>query len=416
MKKNLFAVVSAVCLSVFISVTGMICFAENSVQTQAAADIIEPVAIKINGQYLKTEYAPVIMNNTTIVPLRDVMETLGWTVEWVEADESINITNDKKAVNLKIGSNEMKLDGKSIHLDVAPMLAGGTVTFVPLRAVSEALGAVIGWDADNSTATIFTLTDTSTLSIGDYRVKVGSTVSELTKVCSEPTYKIIGEKGLVWYIYAEYPSAFMAAATDGGIVCGYYTSSTLFSTSDGYVYGSPLTTVREYTLIDKDGYNIGLYYDTKDKMLCGVSYMLDGFSGYQDVSISLNGQARLGLDILNSFRYAHGKYTLNWDIAAAASCTDHSYYMAKTGELTHTSADGSSAIERYLKYVPDAKWRAWGENICAEADSIFTCINGWINSDYHRSIMLSDKTRAGIGFVYAPDGKYKYCATMFLIK
>ena len=90
--------------------------------------------------------------------------------------------------------------------------------------------------------------------------------------------------------------------------------------------------------------------------------------------------------------------------------------MAKAGVLTHKGSDGSSAIERYLEFNPEAIWRAWGETICAEAQDIFTCINGWLNTDYHRSIMLSDKTDAGIGFVYLPDGKFKYCTTMLLIK
>ncbi|MBQ8758138.1 MAG: hypothetical protein IJZ20_00420, partial [Clostridia bacterium] len=247
MKKKLFSLIAAMCVSAFVAASGVICYAQDAVPavadaaTEAPADVIEPVVIKINGQYLNSEYAPVILNNTTIVPLRDVMETLGFKVEWIEATESIAITNGEKKIELQIGSHEMAVDGKTINLSVAPMLIGGNVTYVPLRAVSESLGASVGWDADNSTASIFTLKHTSTLTIGDYRIKVGSTVSELTRVCSEPTYKIIGEKGLVWYVYAEYPSAFMAVATDGGVVCGYYTSSTLFSTTEGYVYGSPLT-------------------------------------------------------------------------------------------------------------------------------------------------------------------------------
>ena len=69
-----------------------------------------------------------------------------------------------------------------------------------------------------------------------------------------------------------------------------------------------------------------------------------------------------------------------------------------------------------MEALKGAKWKAWGETVCAQADNIFTCMNGWLNTDYHRSIMLSDKTDAGIGFVYVPDGKFTYCTTMLLIK
>ncbi len=390
---------------------------EQEIETSnAPKTVFEPVTVKINGQYLNSFYAPVIMNGVTIVPLRDIMENLGWDVKWVEETEEIVVTRDTKEAVLQIGSNVMAVDGAEVTLAAAPLIIG-EISYVPIRAVAEALDALVGWESENSTAAIYTGEVTSTLTIANYSVKVGSSVSELVSVCGQPTYKTVGDKGLLWYVYAKYPAAFMAVATDGGIVCGYYTNSTLFSTSDGYIYGdTALENEREYKLISGDGFDIELFYDKKDKILCAVRCMADGYSSNHDKKTSLENQARMGLDILNSFRYAHGKNSLVWNPYAAASCTEHSNYMGAAGVLTHRGSDGSSAIDRYLKFNPEAEWRAWGENICAEAQDIFTCMNGWLNTDYHRSIMLSDKTDAGIGFVYLPDGKYKYCATMLLIK
>ena len=376
----------------------------------------EPVVLKINGKYLNSKYAPYISNETTMVPVRDVMEQLGWKVEWNDTDNSIVITRGAKKITMQIGSDKMIVDKSTHTLPSVPVLVGKT-SYIPIRAVSEALGATVGWDPDNNTAGIYTKYTTSILTIGEYKVKVGATTGELISKCGNPTYKTIGDNGLVWYVYSKYPAAFMAVATDGGIVCGYYTNSYLFSTWEGYVYGTHIKeNSGEYKLIDKDNYTTGLYYDKKAGILCGINYMLKGFSSYHNTNTVLQNQARMGLDILNSFRYANGKSALKWNVAAASSCAGHARYMAEVGSLTHTGADGSSALDRYLKYQPGANWKSWGENICAEADNIFTCMNGWINSDYHHSLMLSDKKEAGIGFIYSPNGKYKYCTVMFLLK
>ncbi len=430
MKKRFISLVSALgvcavlsCATVESAIAEQPAISENTdVLAAAAAPVVyeapvyETVTLKINGGYLNSPYSPIILSDTTLVPLRAVMETLGWNVKWTDETKEISITNGSKTIGLQIGSNVMTVDGTTAKLAVTPTLIAD-VTYIPLRAVSEALGAVVGWDGETNTASIYTRNASSTLTIGNYSARVGSSVHKLISVCGEPSYKTVGENGLTWYVYADYLSAFMAVAVDGGLVCGYYTNSTIFTTSDGYNYGASATdTAREYKLIDGDGYTIGLYYDKKDGILCAVQYMLEGFSSYHDIQTSLDNQARMGIDVLNSFRYAHGKNALSWSAPAASSSTEQAYYMAFIGELTHTGGDGSSAITRYLRYNPGATWRAWGETICAGTDSIFSCINGWINSDYNRNIILSDKTHAGIGFVYLPDGKFKYCTAMFLIK
>lgn len=386
-----------------------------AVHTESSA-VPEAVTLKINGSPVSGIYPAMLWNDSTIVPLRAVMEALDCSVKWDDPTQTVTITKGETEIKFSIDSDVMTVGGEKRNMS-APALLIGELTYIPLRAVSEALGASVGWEHDLSSAGICTLGKASELSIGDYKVTVGETVSELTAVCGEPTYKTIGENGLYWYVYAEYPAAFMAVATDGGIVCGYYTNSPLFSTSDGAEYGSALPSgVSEYRKLSVGGYTIEEFYDASEKILCGIYCMRNGYYNICDESVSLAGQSRIGLDILNSIRYAKNLSTLEWDDAAALCCAEHSAYMSEIGSLTHESADGSSAIERYLKYNPDFVWRAWGENICAEAKNIFTAMNGWRNSVYHRSIMLSDKTKAGIGMVHNTSGKYKYCAAMLLLK
>lgn len=388
-------------------------FAQN---TAANETQIQTVKIKVNGKALVSEYSAVLSQGTTIVPLRPVMEALDCKVEWENETQSIIISKNDTVIKMQIGSDIMFVNDTEKEIPIPAQLIGNT-TYIPIRAVSESLRATVGWESSDFSAGISTLAKGSTLTIGQYSATIGDTVSSLISICGLPSYTIVAENGLLWYVYANYPAAFMAVATDAGIVCGYYTNSALFSTSENLTYGSKIPEdAGEYRFTKYENFAVSEYFDSIDGILCAVHCMADGFYNEYTTEEILYGQARIGLDILNSFRYQNQQMGVEWDEAASACSSDHSAYMATSGELSHSGADGSSAIERYLVYNPLFNWSAWGENISAGAKDIYICINGWRNSAYHRQIMLSDKHRAGIGLAYVPDGVYTYCATMLLLK
>ena len=66
----------------------------------------------------------------------------------------IPIMGDPKTViTMKIGSNVMDVDGRKVELDQGPIIQNKR-TLVPIRAISEALGAEVGWDDKTKTVTI----------------------------------------------------------------------------------------------------------------------------------------------------------------------------------------------------------------------------------------------------------------------
>lgn len=144
----------------------------------------------------------------------------------------------------------------------------------------------------------------------------------------------------MWHVYAN-PAAFLTVASDGGIVCAYYTNTPGFLTSEGLQYGSAAPDDgRQYEYVHMGNVNIHKYYDTIEKKLCAVYVAADGYYNLHDINVSLTGQARIGLDILNAFRAANHLTALTWDEAAANCSTDHAAYMADMGELTHTGPGG----------------------------------------------------------------------------
>ena len=118
----------------------------------ASADI----AVQLDGQPLATSTAPVQMNGRTLVPLRDIFEALGATVNWNAAAQTISATRGATQIGLAINNRTASVNGQPVTLDQAATLVNGR-TFVPLRFVAEATGAKVDWSGPTQTVSIRTL-------------------------------------------------------------------------------------------------------------------------------------------------------------------------------------------------------------------------------------------------------------------
>jgi len=98
---------------------------------------------------------PVIVNNRTLVPLRAVMEALGFVVEWNSQTQTATLVNPKYEVVVQIGRYDMLVNNNAVPLDVPAQIMGGR-TMVPLRAISEATGMEVIWEGFNNIAHILT--------------------------------------------------------------------------------------------------------------------------------------------------------------------------------------------------------------------------------------------------------------------
>jgi hypothetical protein len=110
-----------------------------------------PVSVQLNGNTLNLNPAPTERAGRVFVPLRGVFENLGASV--VYANGVINATGRGHSVSLHIGSQQATVDGQPQTLDVAPFIIGAS-TYVPLRFVSQALGATVNYDGANNIVAI----------------------------------------------------------------------------------------------------------------------------------------------------------------------------------------------------------------------------------------------------------------------
>jgi len=120
----------------------------------AAAQTSAPyVRVFVDGSPVAFDQAPVIANGRVLVPLRGVFERLGATVAWDPALQTVLAQRAATSVSLRIGSPQAFVNGQPQVMDVPALLVGGR-TMVPLRFVSQTLGADVNWDAATSTVQI----------------------------------------------------------------------------------------------------------------------------------------------------------------------------------------------------------------------------------------------------------------------
>lgn len=88
-----------------------------------------------------------VKDGTIFVPLRSMFEQMGATVSWDEASKSATAQKSGSSVQVTVGKNEVVINGESRPLDVPPEIYHGVVV-VPVRVMSEALGAYVEWLPD----------------------------------------------------------------------------------------------------------------------------------------------------------------------------------------------------------------------------------------------------------------------------
>lgn len=107
----------------------------------------KPITVYLNGTELYFDSEPTISNQRTMVPMRKIFESLGASVDWDNSTRTATASITDKKLNVTIGSDVAYVNGSKIQLEVAPFIQGG-ITLVPLRFVSENLGADVKWDGD----------------------------------------------------------------------------------------------------------------------------------------------------------------------------------------------------------------------------------------------------------------------------
>ena len=143
-------------------VVAAVCLLGFNVQTTSANT---PIRIFVEGNHINLRDAngrtihPLVIDGTTFLPVRAIGEAFGRQVNWDGNSQSVFVGNRPANVPSRGDNIRVFIDGSQITpRDAAgrvahPFIRDGT-TFLPLRAVGEAFGKSVHWDARNNSVII----------------------------------------------------------------------------------------------------------------------------------------------------------------------------------------------------------------------------------------------------------------------
>lgn len=104
------------------------------------------IIITVQGEMLEFDSRPYIdQNDRLMVPVRAIVEGLGARVDWDPNDRTVTVTQQGQQVVFTIDSLQARVNDQDRTMDTIPVIRQGR-TLIPLRYVSEYLGARVDWN------------------------------------------------------------------------------------------------------------------------------------------------------------------------------------------------------------------------------------------------------------------------------
>ena len=139
-------------------------FYDETAQRYGELTQTDRVSLTLDGSPLTPDDVPALVqypvgqNGRTLVPVRLIAERLGASVTWVPETRQVILLREESTIVLTLGSATALVNGQAMELPGGVPAAGVVKwegresTMVPLRFVSEQLGATVDWDNDTFTA------------------------------------------------------------------------------------------------------------------------------------------------------------------------------------------------------------------------------------------------------------------------
>ncbi len=108
---------------------------------------IDNPTVWVDGEQLTIDQPPVVLDGSTMVPIRFIVEALEGEVFWNPDDNKVTLIRGNQYVEMWLNEPEMSFNGRKMKAPVAPTALNNR-TLVPLRILSEQLGWEVYWDND----------------------------------------------------------------------------------------------------------------------------------------------------------------------------------------------------------------------------------------------------------------------------
>ncbi|MBB6735186.1 family 10 glycosylhydrolase [Cohnella zeiphila] len=121
------------------------------------------ISIVLDGRTLGADTSPYLVPkaNLTMVPIRVISENLGASVDWSQQTRTVTIRRSGVVITMEQGQSSARVDGAVVKLGASASVRNSRI-MVPLRFVSETLGLQVDWNAKTRIIALTTLGGTGT--------------------------------------------------------------------------------------------------------------------------------------------------------------------------------------------------------------------------------------------------------------
>lgn len=110
--------------------------------------------LNINGVNTEVEKPYVVGTGVTLVPIRVISEAFGAEVIWDGETKTVTVIDGTTTVVIQIDNKTAMVNGEEKTLEGAPELTDSGFTMIPLRFISENLGAAVNYDEATAAITV----------------------------------------------------------------------------------------------------------------------------------------------------------------------------------------------------------------------------------------------------------------------
>jgi len=151
------------------------------------------IIIKANDQainYTEETGAPFIdENGRSLVPLRSTLEALGLTIGWDQDKYAAIVYRGNDVVTVPIGKKVVIHNGNEINLDTSAQIVNSR-TYVPIRAIVEALGGTVEWDGVTKATNLVLEEYNEQVKYEEIPEQLNNRIYELINLKYEDTYSL----------------------------------------------------------------------------------------------------------------------------------------------------------------------------------------------------------------------------------
>lgn len=110
--------------------------------------------VVVEDEFVEFANEPILVNNSYLVPSRDMAKSLGASIDWNSATKEISILKDEDQLIFNVDKQSLTKNGRTNPLNTHSLIIDG-VSFISIRTIAENFGYRVDWNGDIKMVTVY---------------------------------------------------------------------------------------------------------------------------------------------------------------------------------------------------------------------------------------------------------------------